>query len=532
VADLEARTAKIVVPADASLIERHFSTKGIAPFVAWLDREEGKDLMDAVLADAGLPRSHIASNDRWVSRAWQHRFQRALAARLYKEPELPPHNHALWQLWRKAAWAMLSDDQNTVLMAVLSALLSPGFALEQFPRFMTSYNATLTAAVGSAGAGRRQITFTPTNPEESVDSPTYWNIIGTLERLPTLWGLPDARLEVLESPFFEQSPSRRMVIDVRYEEPTHVRMKALGAVMALAGGLAASGLWWAGTSGLEMVLGATTAAFSAWALLENRWRRAAVASQVDEANQLVTNIRVQDKRYEELLQRSREVHRSLLASQKLSGYLPADLVDEILENPEIETTLGGRRTDAAVLFADLVGFTPRTEQRPPEQVVDELNLYFGYIDPAFERHRGVIDKRMGDGVMAVFVPDKSESEADVRLRAIQCGLDLLRSLAQCNEELLARGGEPMSARVGIAAGPLVQGTMGSPVKFEYTVIGDVVNTAARLEGQARDNHLVVPAAVFDALPDGAVIHGRAVDRRVVKVKGKTLSIEVVELLPA
>ena len=529
-AEQEARTAPVVVPADASLVDKHYSTKGIAPFIAWLDGEEGTELMDAVLADAGLPRSHIESSDLWVSSAWQLRFQRSLAARVFQQPDLPEHNHEMWQLWRKAAWAMLSDDQNTVLIALLRALLSPGFAMQQMPGFMTSFNTTMRAEVDSSGPGHTRITFTPTDPDADVDSATFWNIIGTLERLPSVWGLPDARLQVLESPY-EGERARRMVIEVHYDEPSIVRLKLLGGAMTLAGGLGGGGVWLAGGTVLTVALAVGVGALLAWAVMENRWRRGAEARVIDEADQLMTNIRDQDVRYEELLLRSREVHRSLLASQKLSGYLPGDLVEEILENPEMETTLGGRRTDAAVLFADLVGFTPRTEQRPPEQVVDELNLYFGHIDPAFERHRGVIDKRMGDGVMAVFVPDTDESPAEVRLRAIQCGLDLLRSLAACNEELISRGAEPMAARVGIAAGPLVQGTMGSPVKFEYTVIGDVVNTAARLEGQANRNHLVVPAAIFDALPDGAVVQGRAVDRRVVTVKGKSLSIEVVELLP-
>ena len=106
-----------------------------------------------------------------------------------------------------------------------------------------------------------------------------------------------------------------------------------------------------------------------------------------------------------------------------------------------------------------------------------------------------------------------------------------RVVAETLRALEARGSELLSARVGIAAGPLVQGTMGSSVKFEYTVIGDVVNTAARLEGQASANHLVVSAAVFDCLNDGGAIPGLPVDRRRIRVKGKAEPLEIVEILP-
>ena len=148
-AEFEGRTGPIEVPEDASLVEPHYSTKGITPFIKWLDQEEGTEIIDAVLADAGLSRAYISSNDLWVSTTWQLRFQRSLAARLYQQPDLPEHQHEMWQLWRKAAWATLANDQNTALMTVLRALLSPGFAMEQLPALITSYNATLQAEVDS-----------------------------------------------------------------------------------------------------------------------------------------------------------------------------------------------------------------------------------------------------------------------------------------------------------------------------------------------------------------------------------------------
>ena len=515
-------------PLDAVLKAQHYSTKGVGAFIRFLDQREGREVIDGALADAGLPRDYVTAEDLWVSREWQARFQRALAGRLYQLAELPPHDHAFWQLWREGAHAAASREGIGPLYDVVRTLGSPGLAYRQVPSLMRLYNRTTSVDVETVGPRALRMGFTPVEPGESVDAALYWNVIGTLERMPVVWDLPHARVEEEEGPFLAERPSRRLVVVVRYTEPESARWwrRALGGAIggAVGGTLGAV----AGAGGWTAMAGLAGAMAAAW-LLEMRWRREAEVELQREGRQLEALIAAQDGRYQTLWEEEKKLRRSLLARKKLSGYLPADLVEEIRENPEMETRLGGKRTDAAVLFADLVGFTPRTEGRDPETVVDELNLYFRHIDPAFLRHDGVIDKRMGDGVMGVFVPRGDEAPESVRLRAVRCGLDLLRGVEACNVELAARGTAPLAARVGIAAGPLVQGTMGSQARFEYTVIGDVVNTAARLEGQATAGHLVVSAEVFDSLPEGVAIEGWLVDRRVVRVKGKASTIDVVEL---
>ena len=108
---------------------------------------------------------------------------------------------------------------------------------------------------------------------------------------------------------------------------------------------------------------------------------------------------------------------SLHHAKRIVGPDAAPVVERVMDNPELELTLGGRLTRAAVLFSDIVGFTPRSEERAPEDVVEELNIYFAHVDPAFKRHDGVIDKRMGDGVMAVFPPrPDDDGPHDVELR--------------------------------------------------------------------------------------------------------------------
>jgi len=517
-------------PTDVVLKAPHFSTKGLRAFIQFLDQKEGKDVIDGALADAGLPRSYVTADDLWVSQEWQRRFQEALAGRAYNLAELPGHEHPFWQLWREGGQRANSREALGALYDVVRTLGSPGLAYRRLPEMMKLYNRVTDVTFESLGPHALRLVFTPMAEDDAIGPDLYWNVLGTMERLPAIWDLPDARIEEEEGPFHPDRPSRRLSLVVRYTNPESARWLVRGAVGLVGGALVGLPIYFLWGTALA-VMGGLGGMLAAWWGLELRWRRTAEEELADEGRQLASLIAAQDERYHELWEEERKLRRSLMASQKLSGYLPDDLVDRILENPEIETTLGGRRTDAAVLFADLVGFTPRTERRSPEVVVEELNLYFGYIDPAFSAHGGVIDKRMGDGVMAVFVPRAEETPESVRVRAVLCGLALLKAVQACNEELEARGVEPLAARVGIAAGPLVQGTMGSSVKFEYTVIGDVVNTAARLEGQARPHHLVVSTEVFDCLPEGGAVPGVVVDRRQVRVKGKAEVIDVVELVP-
>ncbi len=144
-------------------------------------------------------------------------------------------------------------------------------------------------------------------------------------------------------------------------------------------------------------------------------------------------------------------------------------------------------------------------------------------------YRGVVCRFMGDGVMAVFVPKEGADALEVRRRAVRCASDLVRALAAVNLELQAEGAEALEVRVGVAAGPLVQGKMGSDVRYEYTVIGDVVNLAARLESQARPGHVVVTSDVWNAFLDSPLPNVQLVGRQIISVKGKQQAVDVVEL---
>jgi adenylate cyclase len=136
-----------------------------------------------------------------------------------------------------------------------------------------------------------------------------------------------------------------------------------------------------------------------------------------------------------------------------------------------------------VLFADIKGFTTISETMVPEKIVYLLNEYFAAIVEAIQSRHGTVNCLMGDGIMSIFgAPGRDD---DAALHAVQAAQDMMRSLVRVNERLKTQGFKPIEIGIGINSGEAVIGNMGSPRKMEYTAIGDVVNTASRIEGRTR-----------------------------------------------
>ncbi len=145
-----------------------------------------------------------------------------------------------------------------------------------------------------------------------------------------------------------------------------------------------------------------------------------------------------------------------------------------------EAILGGEERQVTVLFSDLRNFTSFSEHRPPQEIVSRLNRYFTRMSEVVERNHGMIDKFLGDGVMALFgAPAAGEDDAGY---AMQAALDMCEALEKLNLEFAAQGLQRLDVGIGIHTGVMVAGNMGSPSRLNYTVIGDGVNLAARIEG--------------------------------------------------
>jgi class 3 adenylate cyclase len=184
----------------------------------------------------------------------------------------------------------------------------------------------------------------------------------------------------------------------------------------------------------------------------------------------------------------------------LSRYLPADVVELAVKDPST-IRLGGERRTVTVLFADVVGFTRLAESLPPETVVAVLNELFTFATEIVHQRGGIIDKFIGDCVMAVWgVPNEKPQDARHALDAAEA---LRRWLDVGNRRWKQKYGVEVQLAMGVHTGPAIAGNVGSERRMEYTVIGDTVNVAARLEASAAPNQILVSSATRQALGDDA-----------------------------
>lgn len=171
-------------------------------------------------------------------------------------------------------------------------------------------------------------------------------------------------------------------------------------------------------------------------------------------------------------------------------YVAPDVVAEILSDPAAaEGILRGRLLPVTVLFTDLMGFTRLTSERSRtgeiELHVRQLNRYLGEMVEVVTAHGGTIDKFIGDAVMVVFGSPISRGTRQEAIAGVRCALAMRQALGRLNEEWAADGLRPLDNGIGLASGEVIVGQIGSPRRMEFTVIGDKVNLASRLEGLTR-----------------------------------------------
>ncbi|GBC60083.1 hypothetical protein DENIS_1027 [Desulfonema ishimotonii] len=219
---------------------------------------------------------------------------------------------------------------------------------------------------------------------------------------------------------------------------------------------------------------------------------------------------------------SRDLWIKSLMQKSFGKYIGSEILEMIMVDPETPW-LKGRRNVATILFTDVRGFTAYSEQREPEEVVDRLNEYFEVAANAILRHGGYIDKFVGDAVLGVFgVPVAREDHME---RAVRAALEMQQGFCDhaestCEDTLLNAIG------IGINAGVVVSGNIGSQVKMEYTVIGDAVNVASRLNGLAGPGEVIISRNIREYLGD--LIEVEACPPQ--KIKGKVIPVEVFKVL--
>ncbi len=187
--------------------------------------------------------------------------------------------------------------------------------------------------------------------------------------------------------------------------------------------------------------------------------------------------------------REAELQRELRS--RLERYHSPAVIEEVMRE---ETSAGGevtrrlKQAEVSVLFADIVGFTAYSEKADPEGVAELLEGYFTHAVDAIFAHGGTLDKFIGDCVMAFFgAPMRQEDHA---LRAVRAAIQFDRALEGWNDQRRRQGLQPITSRIGINSGPVVVGDVGSKKRVDYTVLGNTVNLAARLE-----EHVATPGGI-------------------------------------
>lgn len=209
-----------------------------------------------------------------------------------------------------------------------------------------------------------------------------------------------------------------------------------------------------------------------------------------------------------------------LMQESFGKYVGPQVLDLIMNNPE-DTWLQGQTNEATILFGDIRGFTTYSESKAPKVIVDELNQFFEIANRAILNHDGYIDKFIGDGVLAVFgVPFYQKNHIKNAVGAAFEMQQAFRSAGENGNVLLS------SIGIGIHTGLVVSGNIGSPVKMEYTVIGDSVNVASRISEIAAPGEIIVSSNIYERVKDFIDVESL----RPHKIKGRTKPIKIYRAL--
>ncbi len=220
---------------------------------------------------------------------------------------------------------------------------------------------------------------------------------------------------------------------------------------------------------------------------------------------------------------AQSLHEKEMIKRAFRGYVTREVADEILKDPE-HLVLKGERRDVTVLFCDMRGFTTLAERLPPEEVVLLLNQFYTLMIDTTFKHGGNPDKFLGDGIMAIF--GAPITHPDHACQAVRAALAMQAGMAELSRRRVLEGKPPVAVGIGLSAGEAVAGTVGTEDKMEYTVVGDSVNLAARLEAEAKAGQILMSVRTYEKVQ--GVVRARSLG--ILNVRGKRDPVEVYEVL--
>lgn len=211
--------------------------------------------------------------------------------------------------------------------------------------------------------------------------------------------------------------------------------------------------------------------------------------------------------------------------QAMGKYLSQDIMKNVVQNID-DIKLGGKRANVTVLFADIRGFTSMSEKMSAEEVSKILNEYFTEIEPIITKYNGVINKFIGDAVMAIFgepIPDINHP-----LNAVKCAYAMLKKVEELQDKWIFEGKPKIEIGIGINTGEAFVGNIGSEKRLEYTVIGDTVNLASRIESYNKVYHtnFLVSSSTYSYITKVADV----IKISEVSIRGKSKKMDIYEVL--
>ena len=209
----------------------------------------------------------------------------------------------------------------------------------------------------------------------------------------------------------------------------------------------------------------------------------------------------------------------------MGKYLSQDIMQNVVQNID-DIKLGGKKANVTVLFADIRGFTSMSEKMTAEEVSVILNEYFSEIEPIITKYNGVINKFIGDAVMAIF----GEPIQDINhpQNAVKCACEMLKKVDQLQDKWLFEGKPKIEIGIGINTGEAFVGNIGSEKRLEYTVIGDMVNLASRIESYNKvyKTNMLISSSTYSYVSDIVDV----IKIAVVTIRGKAKKMDIYEVL--
>jgi adenylate cyclase len=220
---------------------------------------------------------------------------------------------------------------------------------------------------------------------------------------------------------------------------------------------------------------------------------------------------------------AKRLEEEAITRERFQRLLSPAIAQQVIEG-KVEVKKGGELRQTSILFTDIRGFTPMSESRSAQDIVDMLNEYFELMVEIIFKNEGTLDKFVGDEIMALF--GSPVSHQDDAYRAVKTAIEMLHMLEEFNRTRVSEGEEPLRVGFGINTGDVVAGYLGSSKALEYTVIGDAVNIASRLCSMAKAGEIIISDNTFRQVRD----YFEVAELPPTQVKGKAQPLKIYNVL--